>query len=151
MDLDVILAQAKPQILDEAFSTLDRMHVAHYEVAGEQFTRQRLTDLFDLVIDAIRHRDLSAVVTYSERIADERFTGGFGIADVQTAFNSLEQAMWRCVVVAEPPTDLAEAVGLLGTVLGAGKDALAREYVSLASCRHVPTLDLSSLFAGTAA
>jgi hypothetical protein len=34
-------------------------------------------------------------------------------------------------------------------VVGAGKDALAREYVSMASHRHVPSLDLSALFRGT--
>ena len=39
--------------------------------------------------------------------------------------------------------------GLLSTILGFGKDALARRYVSLSSQRHVPTLDLSALFAGT--
>jgi hypothetical protein len=40
-------------------------------------------------------------------------------------------------------------VGLLSTVLGAGKDSLAREYVSLASRQHVTSLDLSTLFEGT--
>jgi hypothetical protein len=64
------------------------------------------------------------------------------------AFNALEEAMWRCVVVAEPPDDLAEAIGLLSTVLGYGKDAVARRYLSLASKRHVPSLDLSALFGG---
>ena len=56
--------------------------------------------------------------------------------------------MWRRVVAAEPPDALAECIGLLSTVLGAGKDALARTYVSLASHRRVPSLDLSALFEG---
>ena len=56
--------------------------------------------------------------------------------------------MWRRVVAATPPDELAEAVGLLTTVLGFGKDALARKYVSLSSERHVPSLDLSALFGG---
>jgi len=47
-----------------------------------------------------------------------------------------------------PPDELAEAVGLLSTILGFGKDALARTYVSLASHRRVPSLDLSALFSG---
>ena len=148
MDLDTILVKAEPQILDEAFSALQRSHITHYEVAGEEFTRQRLADLFGLVVDAIRDRDLSPMVTYAEQVALERFNAGFDVAEVQTAFNSLEEAMWRCVVRTEPPTGLAEAIGLLSTVLGAGKDALARRYVCLASHRHVPSLDLSSLFEG---
>ena len=68
---------------------------------------------------------------------------------MQTAFNTLEEAMWTRVIAAVPPADLAEAIGLLSTILGFGKDALARRYVSLASQRHVPTLDLTAMFAGT--
>ena len=149
MDLDTILLKDEPKILDEAFSALQRSHARHYERAGEQLTRQRLADLFTLVVGAIRDRDLSSVVTYSQQVAFERFDAGFDVSEVQTAFNALEEAMWRRVVLAEPAADLAEAIGLLSTVLGAGKDALARQYVSLASRRHVPSLDLSSLFQGT--
>jgi len=54
------------------------------------------------------------------------------------------------------PNDLAQSifrgrtftVGLLTTVLGFGKDTVARKYLSLAMKRHVPSLDLSVLFAG---
>jgi hypothetical protein len=68
---------------------------------------------------------------------------------VQTAFNVLEEAMWRKIVAVTPPEHLAEAIGLLTTVLGAGKDALARTYVALATNQHVASLDLGALFQGT--
>ena len=68
---------------------------------------------------------------------------------MQTAFNVLEEAIWQDVIVALPAEDLVEASGLLGTVLGAGKDTLARTWVSLASQQHVPSLDLTALFQGT--
>jgi hypothetical protein len=48
-----------------------------------------------------------------------------------------------------PPDAYAEALGLVTTALGAGKDALARAYVSLASETHAPSLDLTPLFDGT--
>lgn len=149
MDLDALLNQAEPRVLDEAYAALQRSHVAHYEAAGEAFTRQRLTDLFALVTDAIRTRNLAQVGEYSEQVAAERFQQGFDISEVQTAYNALEEAMWRQVIIAEPPEDLPEAIGMLSTVLGFGKDALGRKYVSLACKRHVPSLDLSALFAGT--
>lgn len=148
MDLNDLLLEAEPGVLDEAYSALHRAHVTHYELAGEAFTRQALADLFRLVVDAIRDRDLAAVSVYSERIAADRFNHGYDISEVQMAFNALEDAMWRCVVSAAPPGDLAEAIGLLSTVLGYGKDSLARKYLSLACQRHVPSLDLSALFAG---
>jgi len=148
MDLDALLLEAEPGVLDEAYSALHRSHVTHYELAGETLTRQALADLFRLVVAAIRTRDLAAMSAYSEEIAVERFNDGYDISEVQMAFNSLEEAMWRCVVSAEPPGDIAEAIGLLSTVLGFGKDAVARKYLSLACKRHVPSLDLSALFAG---
>ena len=150
MDVSVLLENARTQVLDEAYAALESSHVAHYEAAGEPLTRQRLADLHDLVVAAVRDRDLSAVTAYSQRVAEERFSAGFDISEVQTAYNALEAAMWRRLVAAEPPAELAEAVGLLSTVLGAGKDTLARTYVSLAGKRHVPSLDLTALFTGAA-
>lgn len=149
MTLDEILTAAKPQLLDEAFAALERTHLAHYEHAGEVFTRQRLSNLYDLVVEAIRDRSLTHLIEGSSQIAKERFEGGFDVSEVQSAFNDLEEAMWRRVVAEVPPEGLAEAIGLLSTVVGAGKDAVAREYVSMASQRHVPSLDLSAIFGGT--
>jgi len=148
MELEALLLEAEPEVLDAAYSALHGSHVAHYELAGEAFTKQALAELFSLVVNAIRTRDLAAMGAYSEGIAVERFNQGYDISEVQMAFNSLEDAMWRRVVSAEPPGDLAEAIGLLSTVLGYGKDAVARKYLSLACKRHVPSLDLSALFAG---
>jgi hypothetical protein len=148
MDLAAMLLDAEPQVVDEAHATLQRSHVRHYEAAGVELTRERLADLFRLVVTAMRDRDLAAVGAYSEQIAAERFDAGFDISEVQTAFNALEVAMWRQIVSTVPVGDLAEDIGLLSTVLGFAKDALARTYVSLASKRHVPSLDLSVLFQG---
>ena len=50
-----------------------------------------------------------------------------------------------------PPDELARALGLVSTVLGAAKDSLARAYVSLASQTKAPSLDLSALFKGETA
>ena len=148
MDLNDLLLEAEPGVLDDAYSALHRAHVTHYELAGESFTRQALATLFRLVVNAIRNRDLAEMSAYSEAIAVDRFNHGYDISEVQMAFNSLEGAMWRRVVSTEPPGHLAEAIGLLSTVLGYGKDAVARKYLSLACQRHVPSLDLSALFAG---
>ena len=148
MDLDALLLEAEDGVLDEAYSALQRSQVTHYELAGEAFTRQRLTELFHLVVEAIDTRQLAALSQHVDEIAIERFNHGFDISEVQTAFNALEEAMWRRVVLAEPPEELAEAIGLLSTVVGFGKDAVTRKYVSLASKQHVTSLDLSELFGG---
>jgi hypothetical protein len=144
-----LLNAAKSDVLDEAYAVIQHSHTSHYEAAGERLTRERLADLFDLVVRAIADRDLAPIAAYSEHVAEERFNAGFDILEVQLAFNALEGAMWRRVITAEPRPDLVEVIGLLSTVLGFGKDALARRYVSLSSKRHVSSLDLSALFRGT--
>lgn len=70
------------------------------------------------------------------------------IAEVQAAFNVLEETIWQLVIARLPNDELLESAGLIGTVLGAGKDALARTWVALATRTHVPSLDLTSLFEG---
>ena len=149
MSVDELLAQQRSEVLDEAFTALQRSHEVHYEREGERFTREHMAELFDVVVTAMRDRQREPVTRFCEEVAEQRFAAGFGIAEVQTAINVVEEAMWRRVAADVPPAELAEAVGLLSTVLGFGKDALARRYVSLASQRHVQSLDLSALFAGT--
>ena len=148
MEVSELLSGHRRAVVDEAFASLDRSHEVHYQRSGQEFTEAALSELFDLVVTALQTRELGPVSTYCETIAEERFRAGFGISEVQTAFNALEVAMWNQIVAGVPPAELAEAVGLLSTILGHGKDALARRYVSLASARHVPTLDLSALFSG---
>jgi hypothetical protein len=148
VDVADLLTQRRAELLDDAFASLKRSQSLHYERSGDDFTRDRLAELGDLVITAVRDRQLGPVSEYCERVAGERFEAGFTISEVQTAFNVLEEAMWIQVVVGVPAAELPEAIGLLSTILGHGKDALARRYVSLASQRHVPTLDLTALFEG---
>jgi uncharacterized protein (TIRG00374 family) len=149
MAVEDLLAAQRSDVLDEACVALRRAGSTHYESSGEELTRERLGELFDLVVGGLRDRRLEPVSRYCARVAEDRFESGFGISEVQTAFNVLEESMWRRVVDGVSPTDLPEALGLLSTILGIAKDELARQYVSLAAQRHVPSLDFSALFAGT--
>jgi hypothetical protein len=148
MDLYAVLTDAQTEIVDEALASLQRAEQTHYESAGDVVTRARIEELFTLVVTAIRDRDVSEVVGFTDRVAQERFTAGFDVSEVQTAFNALETQMWQRLVATQAPEDLAESIGLLSTVFGLAKDTLARSYVSLASHHHVTSLDLSALFRG---
>jgi len=148
-DIAGILAGSKDEILGEAVGALDRSHLRHYDTAGPAERRVRLEKLFDVTVDCLRLRQLAEMVGYAEQIARERFDNGFDIGEVQTAFNVLEESMWRRLADVTPPLEIVESLGLLTTVLGVGKDAFARTYVSLASKEHVPSLDLRAMFDGT--
>jgi hypothetical protein len=88
------------------------------------------------------------MVAHADVVARERFEAGYDLSEVLTAFNVLEEAIWTRVLAELPPSEYAEALGLISTVLGTGKDALACRYVTLASKVKATSLDLQSLFTG---
>ena len=149
MEFTAVLSDTRIEIVDDAAKAVSRSHLGHYESVGPAELRRRLEALFDIVLECLRSRRLDLIITYAEQLAHDRFGAGFGIGEVQTAFNVLEESMWHHIVVAVSNDELAESLGLLTTVLGVGKDALARTYVSLASHEHVSSLDLRALFEGT--
>jgi hypothetical protein len=143
-----VLTNEGDAIVDSAAIALERSNLRHYAEAGPDAARERLSQLLVLVRDSVSTRDLVPMIDHATAISHERFSAGFDIHEVLTAFNVLEEAIWGRVVDALPPRDLAQAIGLVSTVLGAGRDAVACTYVSLASHQHVPSLDLSALFRG---
>lgn len=143
------LAEQRVAILDVAFVELDRRHVRHYERSGAEETRLRLDRLYDALLHAAQNRALGEVVAYAERVAAERYHSGYGLSEVQTAFNVLEEAIWTCVFSELNPTAHAEVLSVVSAILGAAKDALARRYVELATQTHVPALDVTALLTGT--
>jgi len=149
MSVDVVLADAANEIVDEAYGELHPSVHPHYHAMGEALTRAYLEELFALVVDGVAAREAVHTVQHAERIAEERFLAGFDLSEVQAVFNALEQAMWRRVVAVEEPGELLASVGVLSSILGAGKDALARVYVNLASHRHAPHVDVAALYGGT--
>lgn len=148
MDLIELLDKEGEQIINEATASLTRCDLTHYKEAGHAVSRERLDELFRLTVLGIRDRNLVPVIDHMARVAGQRFHAGYTIREVQIAINVLEEAIWNHIVQNTPPEELAEALGLASTVLGAAKDSLARTYVSLASMSKAPSLDLSALFEG---
>lgn len=149
METAEFLTRERQPIVDAADAALARTHIRHYETAGANEVHRRLEALFDRLLEALSTRDLGSVLAYAQRVAQERFNAGYDLSEVQTAFNALEEATWSRVFAELEPSQFAETLGLVSTILGAAKDALARKYVSLATNTHAPSLDLHALFAGT--
>lgn len=150
-DTAELLERERGEIVAAAGAALARAHVRHYESDGPREMTRRLDALYDTLLEALGSHDLAAITRHAEHVAEERFDAGYDLSEVQTAFNVLEEAIWARALAAVEPARLAETLGLVTTVLGAGKDALARRYVSLAAGAHAPSLDLRALFAGAAA
>jgi hypothetical protein len=151
MDTAEFLRHEREPIVDAAVAAIRLSQLDHYEASGPHEVRRRIDRLFDRLEDSIARRDLTPMVSYTSVLADERFGAGFQLSELQTAINALEEATWRRMVTLMASEDLGVALGLVSSALGAGKDALARAYVSLATRRHAPSLDVSALFSGQAA
>ena len=149
MELVTLLHESSDEILAAASEAVERTHLKNYERAGKEQTHQRLKALFVLTSRGVKERNLGPMIAYAETIARERFAAGYDLSEVQTAFNVLEEAIWTRILKTLPPAEYGEALGLVATVLGAGKDALARTYVTLASKSKSGSLNLQSLFSGT--
>ena len=148
MDIIQLLEEQAAVIVDTAVEALERTSLKHYKSSGTNTNRERLNKLFELTLDSIRRKNLVPMVEYSESVARDRFQEGFDIQEVQSAYNVLEEVLWKQITDNMSPDDYPEAFGMVSTVLGAGKQSLAIQYVSLASKRHVRSLDLSFEFQG---
>lgn len=151
MDLATWLTGSRTDILSDAHERLSRATPQHYRQDGGRSTLQRLSDLFDTTTACVHDRDLSRMTRVVDELAHERYAHGYAIAEVQTAINTLEEAVWvRLVEAHRPDSDVAADLAAISTVLGVAKDRLAQVYVALASRTHAPTVDLTALAAGTA-
>jgi hypothetical protein len=146
-----LLDKHEAEIIDDATASLERTPLRRYKESGLEINRERLNKLFSLMSLSIKNKNLIPLLEYIQAAAKERFNAGFQVYEVLTAINILEETVWNRIVKGLEPSELAEAVGSVSTVLGAAKTALATTYVSLASKTKVPSLDLSALFKGTEA
>ena len=89
------------------------------------------------------------MINYSEKVAKERYESGFDLHEVHTAYNVIEEVMWKKIINEIESLQLAEALGLISTMLGTGKESLALAYVSLASKQKAKSLNLTQLFKGS--
>jgi hypothetical protein len=148
MKLDEILINNQTDIINEAFYSLERSHLKHYDTSRADENWQRLAKLFDLTLNGVKTKSLVDMVTYSEKIAKERYESGFDLHEVHTAYNVLEESIWKAIIKEVDKAELAESLGLISTVLGTGKESLAIAYVSLSGKQRVNSLNLSQLFRG---
>lgn len=146
MEPHKFLEENKSQILNDAAESLHRAQLKSYSLSSIEQNKFRLEKLFDYTTLCVESKNLVGMTEYADKIAKERFNAGFDLHEVHTAFNVLEETIWKSIMDNFEVSGLGKALGLISTVLGAGKETLALTYVSLASKSKTRTLDLSELF-----
>ena len=137
METSAVLAGAEDRVVDEALAELERRHTCD-QASSPEMRRRHLRNLFELVVRCVHDGDVEPIIASSHQLAVDRFAAGFDIGEVQGEFNVLEEVLWRQVADTLAGDQRIEALELLNAILGAGRDALARTYVALASGADSP-------------
>ena len=110
----------------------------HYDAAGLPTVSQRLERLLSVALRCLEAGEADEIVDYMSRVGRERFSAGYDLHEVQTSANVMEEALWRRIPSLVAPPEVPRALGLVSSLFSAGKDALARTYVSLAAGTKTP-------------
>lgn len=145
-----LLKDRREAIVERASRCLCECHLEDSSRATPEEIRQTIEDLYRLTLTSVQERDAGPMIAWGERSARERFAAGCCLHEMQSVVNTLESALWQTILEELDPDAFAEAIGFVSTALGMAKDALAREWVTLASKRHAHSLDMKALFSGTA-
>ena len=131
MDASAVLASAEDRVIDEGVAALERSDLADGRSPGGD-KRRDVRQLFRLVVRCMRAGRAEPVIRPCEQIAAHAYAAGVDLAELLGPFNVLAEVLWRHLAGVLAGDELVPALGLLNTIVGAGKDAMARTYVSLA-------------------
>ena len=132
MDASAVLASVEDRVIDEAIAVLARGDQAG-RTPGPDGHRREVRQLFGLVLRCMRAGRAEPVIRPCEQIAAHCYAAGTDLAEVQGPFTVLAEVLWRQLADAVAGEQLVQALGLLNIIAGAGKDAIARTYVALAT------------------
>ena len=135
MNLLEVLQKCDISIINDTISELANFRMKHYDGDVKQF-HNKITFLFDHIVKGVKEKNVIPMVTYVEQIAEQRFKSGFDLQEVQTAFNALEENIWKYILEYVPIGSQAEALRLISSIIGSGKDTLARTFFHLASAKQ---------------
>ena len=133
METSAVLASAGDRVVDEAAAALERHLQANDHASSPDERRRYLRDLFELVVQCAHEGHAGPIIASSEQIAADRFVAGFDISEIQGTFNALEEVLCSHIASTFSGDQRIEALRLVNSILGAGKDTLARTYVAQAS------------------
>jgi methylmalonyl-CoA decarboxylase len=131
VDASAVLASVEDRVIDEGVAALERGDPLGGRSPGRD-TRRDVRQLFRLVVRCMGAGRAEPVIRPCEQIAAHSYAAGQDLALLLGPFDVLAEVLWRHLDRTLAGDQLVPALGLLNAVVGAGKDAMARTYVSLA-------------------
>jgi methylmalonyl-CoA decarboxylase len=131
--ISAMLADARDRVVGEALAALNERDQAGCLAPSPAVRRQDMEHLFELIQRCVHEGHCEPIIGPSQQMAADHFAAGIEIAEIQVAFTVLEDVLWRHLADAVSGDQRLETLRFVNVILGAGRDALARTYVSLAS------------------
>ena len=119
---------------------------ARYADTSDDVLHDRVTTLFDTLVDSLATSCFLPLLDHAHAIATERFHSGYDLLEVQRAYNALEEAVWAAVFGEGESEQYRLVLPWVSAAIGAAKDEFARDYVKLAANEHVPAVDVAAMF-----
>lgn len=145
MNLSDVIRPNLDNIVVAAAAVVDAAGLPHYMSLDPQGVKLRLRELAEAMLKSVETGEPVHFASHAQSIAHDRFLAGVHIEELLTTFNALETALWENVVKVAPTEDVVADLGLIGSIIGAGKDQVASSYVEMATQRHTHGLDMSHL------
>jgi len=136
-------------IVKEAEASIAQVHPRHRDAAGFMKARGRLVSILNVVQECLSQQSTEPMTRYADRVAAERFSSGFGLDEVQTVFNLLEDAIWTQLSHEPDLGGPAREIHEVRRILRLGKDRMTRDYLAFAAKARAPALNVRALFDGT--
>lgn len=133
MGFHQIFENKSPEILSKAVQLLEGARLKSYETEDSDAIWTRMRTLLEVAERCLREKNGLPMIKYAEKLARRRYEAGYALHEVQTAFNSLEEALWHQMMCDVEPTEFLAVMGMVSTVMGMGKDAIARTYLELST------------------
>jgi len=132
VDVSTVLADAEDWVIDEAVGALAQRDQTG-QPSSPDYRRRDVRQLFRLVLRCVRAGRAGPIIRPSEQIAAHGYAAGIDLTEGHGAFDVLAEVLRRQLADALADEQLVQALDLLNAIVGAGKDAMARTYVALAT------------------
>jgi hypothetical protein len=149
MNIAAALDLLRERILASAIVSLREANLRSYRAIPIDEIEERLRTLYDVMLNSLTNRNAVPLVEYVKELAEDRYSSGYELHELQVAFNVLGKAIWTAVGKYVSSSEMEEAFGLISAVMGAAKDELAIAYVSLACTEGSKSIDVAEVFKGT--
>jgi methylmalonyl-CoA decarboxylase len=132
MDAAQVLARAEDRVAGGAAAAFAEFDQAARRSSAPDEPRL-VQQLAQIMLRCVHEGRVTPVIKPSEQVAAHCFAAGAGLDEVQAEFTVLSRVLWRHIAGSRSGEQLIAGLELVHAVTDAGKDALARTYVALAS------------------